>query len=356
MIKDYDGVDILPGSRGIEEMANLGREPMERLLQSFAELVDYDFLIFDTSAGISRDVISFCVASSEVIVVITPEPTSLTDGYALLKMMAFNGFDGVAKVIVNQCNSPKAAQTVYDKFNAAVAKYLGMKVLRLGLIYQDPKVVEAVQRQKPLLSYHPNCTASKCIEEIAQSLLEDVPEHSEGGDIAEFWRKFELIDHPQVALDDKEGSDKRETGPGPAEFEEEIHPDGLLRDQEDPSGRNDDSSGPETVSNGDSMDGANISPSADNGNNNENMSVSSSPPGTLSHSEFFLPMIEKLSESISSVSREIRLFREAIVVDGKMPTPIADSNSQTRARPQAQPIRLDLNSFLSRGDPERDEE
>ena len=87
IIKDYNGIDIIPGSSGIEDMANIGQGSLDKLIESFSPINAYDFLFIDTAAGISSDIISFCLASNEIIIVITPEPTSLTDAYALLKVL-----------------------------------------------------------------------------------------------------------------------------------------------------------------------------------------------------------------------------------------------------------------------------
>ncbi|HDZ23313.1 MAG TPA: MinD/ParA family protein, partial [Desulfobacteraceae bacterium] len=84
IMMEYEGVSIIPGSSGVEELAELSASDREMLLQSFESIGDHDFIFFDTSAGVSRDVVAFCLASSEVLLVITPEPTSLTDAYALL--------------------------------------------------------------------------------------------------------------------------------------------------------------------------------------------------------------------------------------------------------------------------------
>ena len=106
-------IDILPGSSGVEELANLAPDKISALLQSLTPLSKYDFLIFDTSAGIAKNVIAFCLSCPEVVVVITPEPTSLTDAYALLKVLSANKYKGSIKVVVNQCPDIKAAKSGY---------------------------------------------------------------------------------------------------------------------------------------------------------------------------------------------------------------------------------------------------
>lgn len=186
---EYEGVTILPGSSGVEELADLSPSDREKLLQSFASLGEHDFILFDTSAGVSRDVVSFCLASSEVLLVITPEPTSLTDAYALLKILLLNGFSGQTRVVLNQCETIETAQTVYRKFKAAVSKHLNTEVSALGVIFEDAKVTSAVKEQKALLSMFPDSKAAKCIEKLADRLLSEETKDLEHLDMESFWKK-----------------------------------------------------------------------------------------------------------------------------------------------------------------------
>jgi len=186
---EYEGVTILPGSSGVEELADLSPSDREKLLQSFASLGEHDFILFDTSAGVSRDVVSFCLASSEVLLVITPEPTSLTDAYALLKILLLNGFSGQTRVVLNQCKNIETAQAVYRKFKAATSKHLNTEISALGVIFEDAKVTSAVQEQKALLSIFPDSKAAKCIEKLADRLLAEETEDLEHPDMGSFWKK-----------------------------------------------------------------------------------------------------------------------------------------------------------------------
>ncbi len=196
-IRDYEGIDIIPGSSGVERIANLQPDQLEHLVQSFSELDRYDFLLFDTSAGVSRNVIAFCLASSEVIVVITPEVTSLTDAYALLKILCLNGFKGSVKIVVNQCKSASIAKHAYTKLKQTVSKFLPINIVPLGVIVQDPKIEEAVKKQRSLMLLYPESNASKCIKNIAKRLVEGRPEDSEPFGISSFWTTcFEVMTNP----------------------------------------------------------------------------------------------------------------------------------------------------------------
>ncbi len=190
IISDYKGIDIIPGSSGVAKMADLDSEMLEHMIMSFSELDDaYDFFIFDTSAGVSKNVISFCMTSSEVILVVTPEPTSLTDGYALLKILSLNGFTNSVMVAVNQCKNIQHARVVYTKFKETVQKFLPVKVLPLGAIMQDSNVIKAVKEQKPFVSHYPNAMASKCIKKMAKHLAEKATGEIETYGLETFWER-----------------------------------------------------------------------------------------------------------------------------------------------------------------------
>jgi flagellar biosynthesis protein FlhG len=214
IIKVHNRIDILTRGSGLEEMANLAPDRRKAPIESLSEIDRYDFLLLDTSAGISRDVISFCLASSEVLLVITTEPTSLTDSLALLKILALNGFTGEAKVVVNQCKNSDIAVLAYKKFKTAVMKHLNMDVSALGVIYQDPKVIEAVRQQRPFVSLYPDSSASKCIRQTGDCILTLGTEGPRKDDVAGFWsRCFQVIGEPVTLPDTRKQGDTVSPGP-----------------------------------------------------------------------------------------------------------------------------------------------
>ncbi len=203
LIKNYNGIDIIPGSSGVERLANLERADIERVIESFSELEEYDYFIFDTSSGISKSVISFCLAASEVVMVITTEPTSLTDAYALLKVLCFNHYKGVAKIVVNQCKNTTVASRTYNKLKEVVHKYLAIDIAPLGIVVQDKKLAESVHKQKPLVKMFPDTNASRCIQVIAQRLMENEPEDFKPLPITSFWKTFLDIARNPIKFPDK---------------------------------------------------------------------------------------------------------------------------------------------------------
>jgi len=218
IIRDHHGIDIIPGSSGIERMANLESAQVERMAQSFSNLTGYDFFLLDTSAGVSNHVISFCMASPEVILVITPEPTSLTDAYSLLKVLSLNGFSGKVKLVVNQSKSATVAKHAYKKFQDVVKQHLALETSALGIVVQDPHVTEAVKAQQPLVSLFPDSSASRCIDNLAMQLIEDQPDDMEASGVEVFWKR--CIDF--LSGSKRPAVDKGEVIPSPVAEEPQV--------------------------------------------------------------------------------------------------------------------------------------
>ena len=213
LIEHSSGLGIIPGSSGVEKMVGLTEPQRDRLVQSFSALDTYDCFVFDTAAGISRNVVSFCMASPEVLLVITPEPTSLTDAYALLKILLLNGFEGSVRVIVNQSQGMAHARNVFTKFKAAVSKFLPINILPGGTVVQDNHVTDALRQQKPFVALYPHSDAAKCIKNIGRYLLKYDPKNAAHETVGAFWthyietlkaplqlRRDATAQHPQKSL------------------------------------------------------------------------------------------------------------------------------------------------------------
>ncbi|WDP84148.1 MAG: MinD/ParA family protein [Desulfobacter sp.] len=173
MIKDFNGIDMIPGSSGVDKLADLTPDESGRLINAFLELSAYDYFILDTSAGISSQVLSFCRACHEMILVATPEPTSLTDAYSLLKVLARGGRLPRIRVVINQVQSAAAAKKAYAKLKKTVHKFLSLKITPLGIVARDPNVPIAVVSQIPFFMLFPDTMAARCIRAIALKLVKD---------------------------------------------------------------------------------------------------------------------------------------------------------------------------------------
>lgn len=177
-----EDIGFISGGSGINEMANLTRDQVYRLIQKMYELDQYaDVIIVDTGAGIGDSVMEFVAASAEVILVATPEPTSITDAYALLKMLNRNSSykkgKTVVKMVANQVRRHRDADELFEKLGMVVNKFLNIDIEYLGAVPYDDNMQKAVMRQMPLSMVAPNATAARSIEKIARS-LEDQEERN----------------------------------------------------------------------------------------------------------------------------------------------------------------------------------
>ena len=134
-----------------------------------------DVIIVDTGAGISDSVLEFVLASTEVLLVATPEPTSITDAYALLKALnrkdEFVKEDTSIKMISNRVTSLTEGQNLYEKMSVVSEKFLNIPITYLGSVPLDEQISKAVMRQKPVSVLHPEAPSSKAIKQIAETLL-----------------------------------------------------------------------------------------------------------------------------------------------------------------------------------------
>ncbi len=184
--KGPENLGFISGGSGISELSNVSRTQIEYLTQKLYELDEIaDIIIIDTGAGLSESVIEFVMASSEVLLVVTPEPTSITDAYALLKILNrrldFSAEQTAIKMIANRIDSKEEAKQLYMKLNMVVEKFLTVKMDYLGGIPQDHNVTKAVMQQKPYSILYPNSSSSKAVYELANTLCDNVREKPNTG-------------------------------------------------------------------------------------------------------------------------------------------------------------------------------
>ena len=171
MVTGPAGVKVVPASSGVQQMAALGPQEHAALIHAFSELnQQLDVLVVDTAAGISDTVVSFVRASQEVIVVVCDEPSSITDAYALIKLLNKEHDMFRFRVVANMTRSAQEGQGLYNKLNMVCERFLDVSLQYVGHVPFDENVRKAVQRQKPLLEFAPNCKASSAIRKIAEQV------------------------------------------------------------------------------------------------------------------------------------------------------------------------------------------
>ncbi|WP_291327831.1 MinD/ParA family protein [Desulfovibrio sp. UCD-KL4C] len=160
--------DILPAASGVPELVEMDEDMQEILFGKLSQLVGrYQYLVMDLGAGINGTVLSFAAITQMRFIVITPEPTSLTDSYALIKVLHTQHKVSDFNVIVNQVTNEKEARETFDRLNMACEKFLNIKLKNIGFVRYDPSVTEAVRRQIPFIKYAPKSEASRDILNIA---------------------------------------------------------------------------------------------------------------------------------------------------------------------------------------------
>ncbi|MCH5271202.1 MAG: MinD/ParA family protein [Lachnospiraceae bacterium] len=169
-------IGFISGGSGIVGMVNLSREYLNYIIQNLAELDTIaDIVIVDTGAGISDAVLEFLVASGEILLVTTPEPTSMTDSYSLLKALnrhpRFSSESSQVKMIANRVVREEEGQNLYNKLNMVVGRYLKLPFTYLGAVPEDAQLSKAVVQQVPISMQNPNAKSSQAYEAIAAKLM-----------------------------------------------------------------------------------------------------------------------------------------------------------------------------------------
>ena len=166
------GFWLVPGGSGLEELANLSEERRRDLIDSLAELDGRaDLLLIDTAAGISSEVSAFLAAAPELLVVTTPDPTAITDAYALIKVARRASAAGTIRLVVNQVNDVGEAREVADKMRAVARQFLNLDLDLLGHVPSDPYVGRSARRQAPILLSYPSSPASLAIARLGERLI-----------------------------------------------------------------------------------------------------------------------------------------------------------------------------------------
>lgn len=192
LIEGPQGIQILPGSSGIMDLASLTESQKLFFLEEMEEFSKkIDILLIDTAAGINDNVIYFNLAARERIILLTPEPTSLTDAYALIKVLSSRYDVKRFKIVVNQAASAKEAIAVFKKISLVCDRFLdSLSLDYLGQIPFDPKLKKAVRSQKLVSEMFPEAESSKMFASISKNLLDGEPDCADDGNIKFFWQQI----------------------------------------------------------------------------------------------------------------------------------------------------------------------
>lgn len=166
------GFHVLPASSGVPEMANLSFEEQSRLTRALETVMDrFDFVLIDTAAGIGDAVLWFNAWADASVVIVSPDPTSLTDAYALIKVLATRHGKKTFHLVINSVRSQKEGKEVFEGLRAVLAKFLGIIPHPLGIMPQDSAVVRAIRSRRPFLLEAPESKASLAVLQIADKIV-----------------------------------------------------------------------------------------------------------------------------------------------------------------------------------------
>jgi len=192
IIEGPQGIKIMPASSGIQEMASLNEGQKVRLLNEFDHYdVDLDYLLIDTGAGVSSTVMYFNMAAQECIIVATSEPTSITDAYALIKIMTTKYNAKRFKILINLVNGPQEAKAVFTLLASVADKHLdSISLDYLGYIPRDESIPKSVRQQRALLDLYPASSSGKFFKDLAKRLDNSPVNSNLDGNIKFFWQRL----------------------------------------------------------------------------------------------------------------------------------------------------------------------
>lgn len=168
-----EGLEIVPGGSGIQGLADLGQDELERFVRSLRDLEHRaDFILVDTGAGISRAVLNFVLAANEVLVVTTPEPTAITDAYGMIKAIDQHNPLAQVRLLINMADSEMEARAVAQKLIMIVDRFLDVEVSYLSWLERDPHVSRSVLQQSPFYNAFPYAPITRRINMLASLLTE----------------------------------------------------------------------------------------------------------------------------------------------------------------------------------------
>ncbi len=185
------GVKVLPAGNGLQALSRLDDGQRLRLVSALEEIEDdFDVVFLDSGAGIGDNVVFFIGAAQEALLVVSPEPTSLTDAYATIKVLCQDAGVRQFDVVVNQAGNEAMARDIFDKLSAVAGRFLDARVRWLGWVPRDENVHRAVMAQRPLVELFPTSPATRALNGIADALLHEPPPTQLDGGLKFLWSRL----------------------------------------------------------------------------------------------------------------------------------------------------------------------
>ncbi|MEQ8689663.1 MAG: MinD/ParA family protein [Pseudomonadales bacterium] len=171
VVQGPHNLKIVPAASGLQEMVKLGPQEHAGLISAFSEIAhSMDILLIDTAAGIADEVVNFLCAAQEIVVVVCNEPTSITDAYALIKILNQKYGINKVRVVANMVRNDEEGEIVYSKLLNVAERFLDIALLYAGSIPHDDQLRRAIQKQRCVLDLYPNAKSSKAFRKLAQQV------------------------------------------------------------------------------------------------------------------------------------------------------------------------------------------
>ena len=196
IVEIYKGVKVVPGVSGVTGLTELSARQQSRFFQelgAYDQMDTSEFILVDIGAGMSPGVISLALAGHECLVVMTPEPTSLMDAYALIKTLHKNNAKVALRILVNMAKNEREAQLVFSTLSRINKNFLNADMEFLGFIPHDLTVRKAVRLQRPYIFKFPNCPASKQMRKVARTLAKIGLEESQTDGFMGFFQRLSSV-------------------------------------------------------------------------------------------------------------------------------------------------------------------
>lgn len=191
MIDGPMGIKILPAGSGTQNFTNLDSHQKMCLLDGLDTLQNhFDFVLIDTEAGISENVTYFNTAAQEILVVTTPEPTAITDAYALMKLLSTQYHEKSFNLVVNQIQTEDDALEVYKKLTMVANRYLDISINYLGSIPEDRQMIDSIRKQKVISELFPGSKITMAFRQLAGRICTEPSQSSPKGNLQFFWKKL----------------------------------------------------------------------------------------------------------------------------------------------------------------------
>lgn len=190
------GLSILPASSGVQELTRLSKAQQGNIMKELDKYINsYDFMLMDTAAGISSNVMHFNISAQEIMVIVQPEPASITDAYALMKVMALKYSEKYFKLIVNTASGQNEAEEVHRQLSLVADRFLNITIDYFGYLPHDRNVLKGIRHQKLVSEMFPGSEASRQFGILAKKMISTVHYKCPDKDTNFFWKHLDLENH-----------------------------------------------------------------------------------------------------------------------------------------------------------------